>query len=215
LPELHAEQIRAARLVANPGCYPTATLLALAPLARTYAGRIACIAVDAKSGITGAGRTPKVSSLYAEVEGGVRPYAAGDHRHMPEIAEQLERLGLGVPFGFVPHVVPLSRGLLATCYVWFSRSTPRSDELVRLYEDTYGRHSLVQVLQPGELPETRAVARTARACIGTARIGPDLVVAACAIDNLGKGASAQALQNLNIMFGHAEESGLDALATVA
>lgn len=215
LPEIHSVRIAAARLVANPGCFPTAILLALAPLIASFRDTIAGTIVDAKSGISGAGRSLKTSSLYSEVEGSVRPYAVGRHRHVPEILEQLAELRCEAPFVFAPHVVPLSRGLLASCYVRFSRSSPLLHELSSAFADAYANRPLVHVLAPGALPETRAVAGTGRACLGFARVADDVVVVACAIDNLGKGAAAQAVQNLNIMFGFAEELGLDALATVA
>jgi N-acetyl-gamma-glutamyl-phosphate reductase len=215
LPEIHRISIAAARLVANPGCYPTASLLALAPLAQAHGAMIESIVIDAKSGISGAGRSLKASSLYSEVEGSVRPYAPGRHRHIPELGEQLQALGCRAPLVFVPHVVPLSRGLLASCYVRFSQSAPSTADLIALFDAAYADRPLVEVLAAGSLPETRAVARTARASVGVALVGSDVVAVACAIDNLGKGAAAQAIQNLNIMFGLAEDLGLDALAAVA
>ena len=215
IPELYSSRIAAARLVANPGCYPTATLLALAPLVARYGTAIARIAVDAKSGISGAGRSPKTSSLFSEVASSIRPYGARGHRHMSEIAEQLSSLGCGAPLVFIPHVVPLSRGMLATCYVWFSRSAPRARELEDAFAAAYEHRPLILVLPEGSLPETRSVAGTARAAVGFARVSGDAVVCVCAIDNLGKGAAGQAVQNLNIMHELPEESGLDALATVA
>lgn len=215
MPELHHDLIAASRLVANPGCYPTATLLALAPLVTQTGNRIARIAVDAKSGISGAGRTPQASSLFSEVDGTVRPYGIGSHRHAPEIAEQLRALGCTAPFVFAPHVVPLSRGLLATCYVWFDGSAPPGGQLPAMFSQAYDGRPLVFVMPAGELPETRAVTGTARAAVGAVRVADDVVIAACAIDNLGKGAAGQAVQNLNLMYEFKEEAGLDALAAVA
>jgi N-acetyl-gamma-glutamyl-phosphate reductase len=215
LTELHASAIAAAQLVANPGCYPTAALLALAPLIRSCDGRITNIVIDAKSGVSGAGRTPKPESLYCEVHDGIRPYGVRGHRHAPEIREQLAEIGCRAPFAFLPHVVPLSRGMLASCYVRFAGSAPPDGALEAAYRAAYDRSPLVDVLPLGTLPETRAVARTARAAVGLSRLADDLVVAACAIDNLGKGAAAQAVQNLNVMYGRKEDLGLDAVAAVA
>ncbi len=182
-------------LIANPGCYATAALLALAPLAHVAHGPVV---VDGKSGVSGAGRTLKQSSHAGSVLENVSPYAVGEHRHAPEIAQQL-----GFPICFVPHLLPVRRGLLATCYL-------HTDADVRsLLEEAYAASPVVRVLPDGVAPELARVQGTDAAELGIfadAATGTAIVI--CAIDNLGKGAAGQAVQNANLALGLDETAGL-------
>jgi N-acetyl-gamma-glutamyl-phosphate reductase len=206
LPERYRDALRGARFVANPGCYPTATLLALLPLA-AFANGITQLIVDAKSGVTGAGRTPATANLFAEVEGDVRAYGLAGHRHEPEIVQELAAAGISAPLVFTPHVVPLRRGMLADCYAIFERA-PADDELRAAYERAYGGSRFVRVLDASRAPSVVGVAGTNDAEIHLSRKGR-VVRIISAIDNLGKGAAGNALQNLNLMLGLPEESALD------
>jgi len=206
LPERYRDALRGASFVANPGCYPTATLLALLPLAG-FASDIAQLIVDAKSGVTGAGRTPVTANLFAEVDGDVRAYGLEGHRHEPEIVQELAAAGIRAPLVFTPHVVPLRRGMLADCYVLFER-VPDDDALRAAYERAYGASRFVRVLPPKRAPSVAGVAGTNDAEIHLSRQGR-VVRVISAIDNLGKGAAGNALQNLNLMLGLPEESALD------
>jgi N-acetyl-gamma-glutamyl-phosphate reductase len=191
LPELFPP---AGVLIANPGCYATAALLALAPLGHTIESAV----VDAKSGVSGAGRSPKASSHAGSVLENFAPYAVGAHRHAPEIAQQL-----GFPVCFVPHLLPVRRGLLATCYV-------QSDGDVRgMLEEAYATSTVVRVLPEGVAPELARVQGTDAAELGVftdRATGTAIVV--CALDNLGKGAAGQAVQNANLALGLDETAGL-------
>jgi len=191
LPELYPPQ---GRLIANPGCYATAALLALGPLA----GSIESAIVDAKSGVSGAGRSLKPASHAGAVLENLAPYAVGAHRHAPEIAQQL-----GVAVCFVPHLLPVRRGLLATCYV-------QTDADVRsLLEEAYGDSSVVRVLPRGTSPELSRVQGTDAAEVGVfADAATDTAIVVCALDNLGKGAAGQAVQNANLALGLDETAGL-------
>jgi N-acetyl-gamma-glutamyl-phosphate reductase len=193
LPELYAPE---GNLIANPGCYATAALLALGPIADAVDP--ASVVVDAKSGVSGAGRELKASSHAGFVLENLSPYAVGAHRHAPEIAQQL-----GFPVCFVPHLLPVKRGLLATCYV-------QTDADVRsLLEDAYAASAVVRVLPEGTTPELARVQGTDAAEIGVfvdGATGTTIVV--CALDNLGKGAAGQAVQNANAALGLEETAGL-------
>jgi N-acetyl-gamma-glutamyl-phosphate reductase len=187
----------AGRLVANPGCYATAALLALAPIRDGIDHE--SVFVDAKSGMTGAGRSLKPASHAGAVLENVAPYSVGEHRHAPEIAALL-----GFPVAFVPHLLPIRRGLIATCFV---RST--GADLRALLEDHYAESHVVAVLPEGVVPELARVQQTDGAEIGVFEdrlTGGTIVV--CAIDNLGKGAAGQAIQNVNLLFGFEETTGL-------
>jgi N-acetyl-gamma-glutamyl-phosphate reductase len=202
LPERYFEAIAGAQLVANPGCYPTATLLALLPLAAFGAPRQ--LIVDAKSGITGAGRVPSTEKLFAEVQGDVRPYALDGHRHQPEIERQLGAAGIVAPLVFTPQVVPLARGMLSDAYAIFD--APLDEAAVRAaYERYYAENPFVRVVP--DAPSIVAVEGTNDAEVHVDVVG-NVVRALCSIDNLGKGAAGQAVQNLNIMAGVPQESGL-------
>jgi N-acetyl-gamma-glutamyl-phosphate reductase len=187
----------AGRLVANPGCYATAALLALAPVRDAIEPD--GIVVDAKSGMTGAGRSPKPSSHAGFVLENVSPYRVGEHQHAPEITALL-----GFPVAFVPHLLPIRRGLIATCYV---RS--RGADLREALEEHYASSHVVTVLPEGVVPELARVQQTDGAEIGVFQdrlTGGTIVV--CALDNLGKGAAGQAVQNVNLLFGFEETAGL-------
>jgi N-acetyl-gamma-glutamyl-phosphate reductase len=205
LTELHRDSIADATLVANPGCYPTAAVLALAPLAS--AGMIADVVIDAKQGVSGAGRQADVEQTHVSMAGeNILPYKVAEHRHTPEIEEQLALLGTDVRVQFQAHLVPLDQGELASCYVTPTR-TVGDEELRELYTAAYEREPFVEVaLVP---PGTRDVAAT-NACRIFARADGHTgkVVALSAIDNLWKGTSSQAVQNLNAMFALPETAGL-------
>ncbi len=204
LSELHRAQIANAPIVANPGCYPTAAVLALAPLAR--AGVIADVVIDAKQGISGAGRAFDDTTHLSMAGQNILPYKVADHRHTPEIEEQLGLLGAGMPVQFQAHLVPLDQGELASCYVTTTR-TIAPTELAELYEDAYAHEPFVEIVT--EPPGTRDVQET-NFCRIFAAADPHTgkVVVLSAIDNLWKGTSSQAVQNLNIMFGLPETEGL-------
>ena len=210
LPELHRDQLRGATRVAVPGCYPTAALLALAPL--VAAGLVATdgIVVDAKSGLSGAGRSLVDGNLFVQANENVSPYKVGTHRHTPEIEQELAlAAGAPVTVTFTPHLVPASRGILATCYGTLAPSAGDA-ELAACYAAAYREEPFVDLLEPGGWPATRAVATTNRVQVGAvadARGGR--VVAAAAIDNLVKGAAGQAVQCANLALGLAETAGLD------
>ncbi len=207
LTELHREEIRTAPLVANPGCYPTGALLALVPLLR--AGLIdAPVIIDAKSGVTGARRKAAIEQLFAEVNESVRAYSIGAHRHGPEIDEDIERLtGRAVATLFSPHLVPMSRGILSTIYAAAAPgcSSARLDQALAAAYD----HEPFVRLCPGRWPEVRETRGTNVCAIGW-RLDESTgtVVLVTALDNLGKGAAGQAIQNMNVMFALAETDGL-------
>ena len=204
LPEIYGEQVADADLVANPGCYPTATILALTPLARS--GTVADVTVDAKSGVSGAGRAPTDKTHFVAMDENVMPYGVGAHRHMPEIDQELAALGAAVTTTFTPHLLPLDRGELVSCYV--TTSEPWSQERV---DDAYAEWAqdkpFVQIVAapPGvrDVRDTNVCAICARA---DERTGKVFVFAA--IDNLWKGAAGQAVQDLNLMLGIDETAGL-------
>jgi len=205
LPERYREQIRGADLVANPGCYPTATLLALAPLARE--GVIGDVIVDAKSGLSGAGRTPSEKTHFVTADENVSAYGVPRHRHIPEIEQELAALGANVRVTFVPHLVPLDQGELVTCYVTPSAEVGDLASLEALYADAYAGEPFVELTS--KPPGMRDVRETNICRISVhhdERTGRLIVFAA--IDNLWKGAASQAVQNLNLMFGLREEEGI-------
>lgn len=212
LPELFAEDLAGAELVANPGCYPTAVGLALAPLLREGMLDPGGVVVDAKSGVSGAGRKPTETVHYAATEGSVRPYKVGRHQHTPEIERVLERV-TGAPVGvtFVPHLVPAVRGVLVTCYARLARAATL-EELASVLETAYAGKPFVRVTPPGTLPDPKRVTGSNVCEVGA---GLDarrsLAVLVAAVDNLVKGAAGQAVQNLNLMFGLPEALGLQAL----
>lgn len=210
LTEFRRKETAKARLVANPGCYPTAALLGLLPFLESGVAAPGSVIVDAKSGVSGAGRTPSAAAHYPETTEAFGPYKVGSHRHTPEIAQEAaSAVGRRVPVRFVPHLVPMSRGILAAVYFRTKRSA--DDEALRsVLVRRYGHEPFVRVLPPGRFPNTRDVRGTNLADVQVKVFegGRDAVVLV-AIDNLGKGAAGQAIQNMNVMMGFPETSGLD------
>lgn len=209
LPELYREKISRARLVANPGCYPTSSILALAPLVNSGSTKENDIIIDAKSGVTGAGRTLSLATHFPEVNENTRAYQVVGHRHIPEIEEQLSKLAKRkIIITFVPHLVPINRGILCTCYAALKQKTDTKD-LLKLYQDFYKEEPFVEILPQGRFPQTKDVLNSNRCRIGITvneRSGRAIIISA--IDNLAKGAATQAVQNMNIMCGFEETMGL-------
>lgn len=216
LPELAGDTLRGAALVACPGCYPTASLLAVAPaLEAGLASSSSTIVIDAKSGVSGAGRTPTPGAHFAAANEAVRPYSVGVHRHTPEIVQALSRVaGAPVSVCFAPHLVPATRGLLATAYL---RALPglTTAEAVEAYRERFAKAAFVTVHDGGRMPSTREVSGSNRAHIGLTVDGDSgTLVVACAIDNLVKGSGGQAIQCANIACGLPETSGLTAYGPI-
>ena len=209
LPELFREQIVPARLIANPGCYPTSVALALAPLLENRLIDPATIIVDSKSGTSGAGRVAKVDTLYCEVNEGFKAYSLPRHRHTPEIEQTLGCLaGEAVTISFTPHLLPVSRGILSTCYASLSGHVSL-ETLHSVYLEKYAAETFVRVLPQGQLPNISQVRGSNYCDVGLAvdeRTGR--VIALGAIDNLVKGAAGQAIQNMNLMLALPEHTGL-------
>jgi N-acetyl-gamma-glutamyl-phosphate reductase len=214
LPELHRKAIAGAALVASPGCYPMGAVLAVAPLLKNGLARLDGIVIDGKSGVTGAGaqgRKIDPMYLYTEANENLQAYGLASHRHTPEIEQELSGLaGSPVRVSFTPHLVPLNRGLLTTASVPLAGALATAD-LLRVYRDFYAGESFVRVVGEGERPTTRHVVGS-NYCdvtvVADSRTGRAVCVSA--IDNLGKGGSANGVQNLNILFGWSERTGLDA-----
>jgi N-acetyl-gamma-glutamyl-phosphate reductase len=206
LTELDRDRIAAADLVANPGCYPTAALLALAPLAEK--GLISSVVIDAKSGVSGAGRDGGERLSLVNMTENFMPYAVDGHRHLPEIEQELSRLRGQTPFRlpvtFIPHLLPIDQGLLATCYV--EGSDPFTEDVADLYAERYAGERFVEVVDSP--PGVRDVRGTNICRIHVAPLSNGRVVVFAAIDNLWKGAAGQAIQNLNLMLGLDETDGL-------
>ncbi|WP_456386654.1 N-acetyl-gamma-glutamyl-phosphate reductase [Desulfolithobacter sp.] len=211
LPELYRDQIRKADLVANPGCYPTSVILGLAPLVRNHLIDPGTLIIDSKSGTTGAGRSAAVATLYCEVADGFRPYkVGGSHRHIPEMEQELSALsGSRVTISFTPHLLPVNRGILSTMYARLEKSMT-TQALQELYETTYGDEYFVRICPQPALPATQHV-RGSNCCDLAVRLDERAgrVIVMAAIDNIVKGASGQAVQNMNLMLGLAENTGLE------
>lgn len=209
LPEVNREKIKGARLVANPGCYPTAVQLGFLPLLEADVVDAKNLIADAKSGVSGAGRKAELATLFSEAADNFKAYGVAGHRHLPEIRQGLTAV-YGKPVGltFVPHLTPMIRGIHATLYARLTRDV----DLQALYEERYAREAFVDVLPAGTHPDTRSV-RGANCCrIAVHRPpGGDVVVVLSVIDNLVKGAAGQAVQNMNLMFGLPEGTGIEGL----
>ena len=209
LPEIHRNRIRETRLVANPGCYPTAVQLGFLPLVEAGVVDLEHLIADAKSGVSGAGRKAEMHLLFSEASDNFMAYGVPGHRHWPEIRQELEGVA-GRPVGltFVPHLAPMIRGIHATLY---ARITAEAD-FQKMFEQRYRDEPFVDVLPPGAHPDTRSVraSNVCRIAVHRPRGGDTLVVLAV-IDNLVKGAAGQAVQNMNIMFGLPETLGLEQL----
>jgi len=209
LPEIHRAQIQSATLVANPGCYPTATMLGFLPLVKAGCVDLDHLIADAKSGVSGAGRKTEINILFSEASDNFKAYAVPGHRHLPEIRQELARAAgkeaSQIGLTFVPHLTPMIRGMQATLYARITREA----DFQALFEQHYAAEPFVDVLPPKSHPETRSVraANTCRIALHRPQGGDTLVVLSV-IDNLMKGAAGQAVQNMNLMFGLDECSGL-------
>ena len=212
LTEIYRDKIKAARLVANPGCYTTCAELALIPLLEAKAIDPDEIVIDAKSGMTGAGRAAKEEMLFSEVSEGIHAYGVGRHRHMAELDQEFSlAAGRDVVVTFTPHLVPMNRGILSTIYVRGIKASPQ--DLHALLLKSYAKEAFVHVLPFGAVPQTRHVRGSNMTFIGVAadRIAGRAIIGA-ALDNLTKGASGQAVQNMNLMLGFPETVGLEQVA---
>jgi len=211
LPEVNREAIKTARLVANPGCYPTAVQLGFLPLLKAGLIDSQSLIADAKSGVSGAGRKAEVATLLCEAGDSFKAYGVAGHRHLPEIKQGLATMsGASVGLTFVPHLLPMIRGIHATLYARLSADV---SDIQALYEQTYQNEAFVDVLPAGSHPETRSVrgANMCRMAVHRPQ-GGDTVVILSVIDNLVKGAAGQAVQNMNIMCGLPETTGLNHIA---
>lgn len=209
LPELHRDQIKAARLVANPGCYPTSVALGLAPLLKNKMIQPETIIIDSKSGTSGAGRGAQVGTLYCEVTDGFRAYKVGEHRHTPEIEQELSELaGARITVSFTPHLVPMSRGILSTIYASIDPAVTE-EELQEAYDSFYANEPFVRVQAKGQYPATQYV-RGSNYCDLAFKVDSRTgrIIVLSVIDNLVKGAAGQAVQNMNLISGFAETTGL-------
>ncbi|OGG80586.1 N-acetyl-gamma-glutamyl-phosphate reductase [Candidatus Kaiserbacteria bacterium RIFCSPLOWO2_01_FULL_54_13] len=213
IPEIHRVEIKSAELVANPGCYPTGAILGLLPGLNppTGGGVFApdTIQIDAKSGVTGAGRKAVKELSFSEVNESLKAYKLFEHQHVPEIDQELSNAaGENVNVVFVPHLIPINRGILSTIYVKLSK-TIDTERLLKIYAEFYKGEPFVHVYEAGRLPEVRHVANTNLCHIGL-KVNTDkaLAVIVVAIDNLGKGAAGQAVQNMNVMCGFEETTAL-------
>jgi N-acetyl-gamma-glutamyl-phosphate reductase len=207
LTEFARDRLSGAKLIANPGCYPTATLLALTPFARAklLAGDVI---VDAKSGVSGAGRSAGADFLYTELEGGTKPYGMPRHRHTPEIAQGLRAAGCDVGVTFIPHLIPQVRGIISTCYLTLADDL--DDAALRaILDDAYADEPFVHPM--AKPPSSKLASGSNHAFVFAARTGPRKAVVIGAIDNLGKGAAGQAVQNMNAAHGLPETTGLESV----
>jgi N-acetyl-gamma-glutamyl-phosphate reductase len=209
LPELYREKIKGSRLVANPGCYPTSIILGLAPALKNRLLDVNTIIADSASGVSGAGREPLIGSLFCEVGGGFKAYKVGQHRHTPEIEQELNELA-GEKFAvtFTPHLLPVKRGILSTIYASLKKDISLP-ELHSLYSSFYAEEKFVRVCPPGVFPNISSVCGSNFCDIGlTVDARTKRVIIISAIDNLVKGAAGQAVQNMNILCGNKEDAGL-------
>jgi N-acetyl-gamma-glutamyl-phosphate reductase len=210
LPEIHRDRIQSAKLVANPGCYPTSVLLAVLPLIATDWVDMDTIIADCKSGVSGAGRKPAMGTQFAECNEAVSAYALGTHRHTPEIEQEISALlKQEIKITFSPHLMPMTRGMLSTVYINLKKNLAL-DELEKQYREFYKNEPFVRLLAPGTFANTRHVMSSNFCDIGLAvDARAKRVIITSAIDNLVKGASGQAIQNMNIMLGLDEKTALD------
>lgn len=213
LPELFREQVKQASVIANPGCYPTTILLGLKPLIEAGLVELSGIIADGKSGVSGAGKGANVAMLAAEMSESFKAYGVAGHRHLPEIKDKLNVLsGEEVDLTFVPHLVPMIRGMESTIYATLKEDVSQ-EQLQELFEKTYADEYFVDVMPAGSLPETRMVKGSNMCRLSVFRPqGGSLVVVTSVIDNLVKGAAGQAVQNMNILFDLPEKAGLTHVA---
>jgi N-acetyl-gamma-glutamyl-phosphate reductase len=213
LPELYRDQIRKTRLVANPGCYPTSIILGLAPALRSRWINVESVIADSKSGVSGAGRDPQIDSLFCEVDGGFKAYKVGRHRHTPEIEQELSVLaGQEMKVSFTPHLLPVKRGILSTIYARLNGDVT-AEEATALYQAFYIEEPFVRVRRSGQFPNLSSVVGSNYCDIGVTvdkRTGRIIIVSV--IDNLIKGAAGQAIQNMNLLCGLKETTGLPGIA---
>ncbi|AEF93159.1 N-acetyl-gamma-glutamyl-phosphate reductase [Desulfotomaculum nigrificans CO-1-SRB] len=210
LPELYRRQIKDSRIIANPGCYPTSAILGLAPLLTNRLINPESVIIDAKSGVSGAGRGLSLKTHFSETTGNFQAYGVATHRHTPEIEQELSMLA-GVPLtvSFTPHLTPMVRGILSTMYAKLNQDMT-TGEVLAIYRRFYEGERFVRVLPEGMLPSTKAVAGSNCCDIAvTVDTRTKRVIVLSAIDNLIKGAAGQAVQNLNVMLGLPEDTGLD------
>ena len=210
LPEINRQAIRQARLVANPGCYPTSVILGFLPLLEHQLVDSARLIADTKSGVSGAGRGANVGTLHAEVSENFKAYGIAGHRHQPEISAILNGVSSAEPaqVTFVPHLLPMNRGIHATLYAF---TTNQQEDLTELYRQRYRDEPFVTVLDPGSHPETRAVRGTNHCVLSVNRVSEQQIVVLSVIDNLVKGAAGQAIHNMNLMYDLPEQQGIEAL----
>lgn len=208
--EVNREKIKKARLIANPGCYPTCSFLSIYPLAKAGLIDMKSVIVDAKSGTSGAGRGAKVANLYCEVNESIKAYGVATHRHTPEIEEQLSYAsGQEAVINFTPHLVPMNRGILVTAYANLVKDVTE-EEIRKIYEDAYKEEQFVRFLNAGVCPETRWVEGSNYVDVNVkVDERTHRVIMMGAMDNLVKGAAGQAVQNMNLIFGLPESEGLD------
>jgi len=213
LPELYRKQIRGQSLIANPGCYPTATLLALVPFLRNKLLQTNYLIIDAKSGVSGAGRGVSIGTHYAEINENFKAYGVANHRHIPEIEQELSRAaGLPLTVNFTPHLVPMTRGMLVTIYAAVQAGVQEED-LRECWLGQYEQEEFVHVLPPGTWPQTKFASGSNNAFLQLTvdqRTGNAIIVAT--IDNLIKGAAGQAIQNMNLTMGCPEGQGITGMA---
>jgi N-acetyl-gamma-glutamyl-phosphate reductase len=215
LPELYRGKIRNAKIVGNPGCYPTGALIGLIPLVKKGMVSLDGIVVDSKSGVSGAGRDVVLESLFCEVNEGVKAYKIFAHRHTPEIDQELSQVARKeIRVTFVPHLIPMDRGILSTLYVRLKKKM-KTDELLNAFHDFYRGEPFIRIYPKGKLPNTKDVRGSNFCDIGVKVNESDgRTVIVTAIDNLVKGASGEAVQNMNIMLGYPETMGLEVLPLV-
>ncbi|MCH7949348.1 MAG: N-acetyl-gamma-glutamyl-phosphate reductase [Thermodesulfobacteriota bacterium] len=207
--ELNRHKVKKAKLVANPGCYPTSSILGLAPLLINKIADHASIIIDSKSGVSGAGRSPSLDYHYSEVNEGMKAYKVGEHRHMPEIEEALSNYsGLKVKVSFTPHLIPMDRGILSTIYVNLNKSLT-TKKLIDIYNEHYKDERFVRISPENVYPSTNQVRGSNYCDIGVKVNSNNTAVIVSVIDNLVKGASGQAVQNMNVMMGYEETTGLE------
>lgn len=210
--ELHRDEIKKHRLIGNPGCYTTCSIMALAPLVANSIVETKNLIVDAKSGVTGAGRSASLPNIYCEVNESIKAYKIATHRHTSEIEQELSILANeDIILSFTPHLVPMQRGILATCYANLTKKIS-ADELISIYKDFYKNEPFVRIYESGTLPEVKHIAGSNYIGLGLVvdeRLNRVIVVSC--IDNLIKGAAGQAIQNMNIICGFDEITGLDSI----
>jgi len=209
LPEFYRDEIKQAMLVANPGCYPTSVILALAPLFKERLIKKESLVVDSKAGVSGAGRTPTRQTHFPEVNENINAYKVAGHRHLPEMQQELIKIAEDkVNLTFIPHLIPVNRGILSTCYADMVKKLD-TQEIVDIYAKFYKGEPFVEVLPVGEFPHTKEVLFSNRCRIGlSVDKRTNKVIVISAIDNLVKGAAGQAIENMNLMCGFQEDLGL-------